>query len=339
MDARRAMLIYNPRAGRAVHRRLVAEVRAALDGAGLACDCCVTAGRGHAVSLAARAVAEGRDLVIAAGGDGTVNEAVQALTGSRTALGVIPAGTVNLWASEIGMPRSPAALAHTLLHGQVRPVDVGRVGERRFLLMASMGLDATAIHAVSPALKQRWGRLAYGLALGRLARTYRGTPIRLVLDGKTFSCTALMLVIGNTQRYGGPFQATAHALADDGMLDVVVMQGHRVWQGLGTAAVMVSGMPMLRRHLMYGRARTITVECATPMHIQVDGEFYGSGSATFGVLAGGLRAVVGPRPRGLFAPDTPELLAWRQAATGRESTKVMMSAPNGQDLGDDHGAD
>src|SRR5712692_4507685 len=144
-----AVMIVNPTSGSYIyHGHQLAETIAFLRHAGWKIELRLTKEAGNAGSVAREAVKQNADLVIAVGGDGTINELIQELAGSETALGVLPNGTVNLWAREMGIPFDTAKARDILLHGQIRHVDLGRCNERYFLLMAGIGIDGEVTHAV-----------------------------------------------------------------------------------------------------------------------------------------------------------------------------------------------
>src|SRR5207248_8260920 len=134
-----ATLIHNPAAGPRSRAADLAIVRSLLCAHGWALRMEATTGPATATALAREAVERGDDVVIVAGGDGTINEVIQALAGTTVALGVLPAGTVNVWAREIGLPARPVAAAKALADGAYRSVDLGRAGDRCLLLRAGSG--------------------------------------------------------------------------------------------------------------------------------------------------------------------------------------------------------
>jgi diacylglycerol kinase (ATP) len=294
-------IIHNPMAGRPETNMRVALVADRLRALGRNVRIDVTEHPGHATALALAAVADGQDFVVAAGGDGTVNEVAQALVGSATTLGVLPIGTVNIWAGESAMRWHVDRFASDLVDGTVREIDVGRCGNRFFLLMGGIGLDAAVVRAVGPALKRRFGRLAYGIALARLSRGYKGTRVRITLDGQAIETTCLMLVVSNTRRYAGRVEAAPRAFADDGLLDVTLLRGERVWNGLVQAGAIVSGKTGLSSQMRVGKARVIEVESSSPLPIQLDGDFHGFTPARFEVIPRALRVVTGAAARDLFS--------------------------------------
>jgi diacylglycerol kinase (ATP) len=169
---RRILIVFNPAAGRA-RRSRVDRVVATLQGFGCAVTVKETEAPGHAETIARDVADDDFDVIAAAGGDGTINEIVNGLKGNNLALGVIPLGTANVVADEIGLCRSPAAVANALAHGPAKPIHVGTVNGRRFVMMASAGFDANVVSKISPPLKKNWDRLLTFCKLsGRLSRSH-----------------------------------------------------------------------------------------------------------------------------------------------------------------------
>ncbi len=188
-----------------------------------------TSGPGDAVTLARQAGEAGADLVVAAGGDGTVNEVVNGLclveAPRRPAMAVFPMGTVNVFARELGMSRDPAAAWGEVMSGRRCEVDIGVAthagGTRRFVQLAGAGMDAEAIRRVRWRLKQWAGPLAYVWAgLGVASRTLPQIEVRV--SGRTAS--GPLALVGNGRLYGGGFRVFPEAVLDDGLLDVSVLR-------------------------------------------------------------------------------------------------------------------
>ena len=165
------------------------------------------------------------DVVLVAGGDGTVCEAVNGLVGSRVALGVLPTGTGNVWAKELGLPvftlLNPNRLlvaAHLSTEAKTRAIDVGRANDRYFLLFAGLGLDAQVAHDMEPrerATKQS-GLLPYLVASVLVAVEFYGVRTTVVVDGKVIKGRSLFILVSNAQLYGGVLRITPEAQLDDG---------------------------------------------------------------------------------------------------------------------------
>lgn len=295
--APRARLIVNPVSGSMRHpgaMRELEEAVAYLNEHGLPTELRLTERPGHAVELARQAVRAGMDMVIAAGGDGTVNDVIQALAGHETALGVLPLGTVNVWAREVGIPLYTPYACDVVLHGLRRRVDLGQAGSRYFLLMAGIGFDAEVAQQAQHSRLQHVGLkvLEYLAIVGRLSVTHKPTRIWMVRDGKRYSTRAHMVIIGNTRLYGGTMTFTRNAVADDGWLDAVTVGGGGVIHRL---AVLVGAM--LRRkslgpRVRYDRAKRIHLEAAQPLPVQVDGEVIGNLPMTFTVAPQALTVIV-----------------------------------------------
>ena len=166
--AARARIIVNPASGSATEATLreLRETARWLTEHGLPSELRLTRGPGHATELAREATGAGLEMVVAAGGDGTVNDVIQALAGHTTALGVLPVGTVNVWAREMGISLTATEARETLLHGVRRRVDLGRAGQRYFLMMAGIGFDAEVARRVERGPLKRIGLKLAGLYRG-----------------------------------------------------------------------------------------------------------------------------------------------------------------------------
>jgi YegS/Rv2252/BmrU family lipid kinase len=289
----RALVIVNPRAGLWARSAAIRRVAEALAEVGWSVDVRETLARGDATRLAAEAAAAGLDAVLVAGGDGTLNEAIQGLAGSATAVGALPLGTINVWVRELGLPLDPVAAARQLVGGQVRRIDLGRANGRYFLLMAGLGPDAEAVAAVQGERKRRFGPLAFFVAGFVAAVRSRGARLRVSADGRSLRLRAGMVTVGNTRLWAGAFQITDRATAADGRLDACFFAGQSVLGKLRHALLVI-----LRRHhtdpeITYLRASALTIAARPALPLQVDGEPHGATPARLDVVPGALRALVG----------------------------------------------
>jgi YegS/Rv2252/BmrU family lipid kinase len=235
-------------------------------------------------------------VVVAAGGDGTLNEVVQGVAGTRSAVGYLPLGTVNIWAREVGIPMNLEAAARSLVAAQIKQVDLGRANGRYFLLMAGMGFDAEVVSRARrlESLKRRFGVLPYAAAAVSTMPRYRGMSLELTYDGIYRTVRALMLVVGNTRLYGGHWYFTPRAVANDGWLDLAIVKGS------GPVAMLRRSLPMLvsrrvSRESETVRVRELSVRSREPVPYQVDGELAGDSPVDFSIAPGALRVLV---PRG-----------------------------------------
>lgn len=291
-------VIANSSAGR--HPRL-ARLDSALELAGehdWRVERLTTRAPGHAQELAAHAAAAGSACVLVCGGDGTINEAVNGLAGSETALAVLPAGTVNLWAKEMALPSEPGDAVRLVLSGERRRVDLGRAGERYFLMLASVGIDAYAVQAVTAERKRRWGRYAYAAAgIADLLR-HGGRPLAIEAGRTRFRGRALAAVIGNTRLYGGLLYAAHRARIDDGLLDLRVYAGAGARQLLPQLVRTLAGR-LPRADELYLQTPELRIAAPRPLPVQADGEHIGVLPMTFRAVPRALTVVV---PRGLHSP-------------------------------------
>lgn len=303
----RARIIANPRAGTLrlpLGMNQLYQVADALTEAGLSVEVCLTERPGHARKLAREAVRAGMEMVVAAGGDGTVNDVIQELAGHSTALGVLPLGTVNVWARETGIPLSLPDAARVLLYGVRRRVDLGRADNRYFLMMAGIGFDAEVARRVEQSLLKRIGLklLDYLTTVGVLGVTQKPVRVRFRREGKGREVSALMLIVGNTRLYGGALTFTRHAVADDGLLDVVVVGGGGLLYRLGILRNAFLRRPRSGPRVRYERVRKIRIEADAPLPVQVDGELVGTLPMTFTVAPLALTVIVPPdAPDDLFS--------------------------------------
>jgi YegS/Rv2252/BmrU family lipid kinase len=303
----RARIVANPVSGSMHGMGGLNELRATaiwLTEHGLPTEVTTTQRVGHAVELTREAVAAGHEMVIAAGGDGTLNDVIHGLAGSTTALGVLPMGTVNVWAREIGIPLGASEARELLLHGVRRQVDLGRAGPRYFLMMAGVGFDAEVVKRVERNWLKRVGlkMLDYIATAGSLGLTQQPAKLTLRIAGQRRKMNALMVVIGNTRLYGGAMQFTRRAVADDGMLDIVVIGGGGWGRRAGVFLRAFLRRPSLGPDVRYERVRSVRLESTPPLPVQVDGDIIGSLPMTFSVAPGALWVIV-PRtaPEQLFS--------------------------------------
>jgi YegS/Rv2252/BmrU family lipid kinase len=267
---KRCLIVRNPAARRQLTTTRLEAAAGILRAVGWDVTISITEKAGHATGVARAAAAQLFDVVVANGGDGTVNEVANGLAGSQTALAVLPGGTANVWAKEAGVPKDPAKAMRLVLDGERLRADLGVANGRYFLLMAGAGLDAAIIPRVSASWKRRVGALAYIAAGVTTAVRTRPWQVTMLLDDGTLETPLYWMLAGNTRNYGGLLNLTREAKADDGLLDLVLMKRgglHLVADGIRA---------LLGRHerspnVLYRRIRELTIE--TPdVPVQLDGD-------------------------------------------------------------------
>jgi len=298
----------NPGAGSRDRARTAERIVEALAELGWDLEVRRTEARGDATLLATDAARRRLPFVLVAGGDGTLNEVIQGLVGSTTAVGVVPVGTVNVWARELALPRDPVEAAREQVLGQVRRIDLGRANGRYFLLMAGLGFDAEAVHAVEGEPKRRFGPIAF-FVVGLLAalRT-SGTDLRVRADGASFETSAALGTIGNTRLWAGAVRITHHATAADGLLDVCFFPGRSLWRKMWHLGLVLIGRHHIDPDVTYMQVREILIVGRWPMPFQVDGEPFGTTPARVEVVPGAILALVGNGTSPVVADAPTEVL-------------------------------
>lgn len=307
----RALLIHNPAAGPRNINREISLVVSDIERQGWHVELELTQKPGDATTLAREAALAGYDLAIAAGGDGTVNEVVNGLVGSQTALAVLPVGVGNLWAKQIGLPTytltNPLRLreaAEAIVAGTVRSIDVGKVDGHYFLCWAGIGLDAQVTAEMEPRTRytKRLGILPYIIAAVTVAQDFEGFRTRVSIDGSIVRGRALLVLISNVQRYCGIYVGS-ETLIDDGLLDVFVFKGLGFPYALSHMFNMLSRRHLSDPRVVHRKARHIEVQTEWAIPVQVDGDPISRTPVTVEVVPLGLRTVVPPKaPSSLFKP-------------------------------------
>ena len=296
----RTCVIFNPAAKGDKARRF----RARLDAIGKECVLKKTAAPGDARRLAAQAIAEGFELVVAAGGDGTLNEVLNGLGDApdgfqRACLGVLPLGTINVFARELKIPLAPDAAMAALRRGREIRVDLpqaefevnGKRERRFFAQLAGAGLDACAIGLVSWQLKKKIGPLAYVVA-GLRAVTNR-RPL-ITASNATTNLTGELILIGNGRRYGGDYAVQPHADLQNGRLDVCVFPRAGWWTLVRCGVPLVLRGRLPERGLRRFAGTDFTLTSDSPAAFELDGELVGQLPVKFSIAPQALRVLAPP---------------------------------------------
>ncbi len=295
----RIRLIANPTAGRAGERK-ICRVADYLRDEGANVDVCITRKRGDALEAALKAAKgppKNIDLIAAAGGDGTINEVVNGIAGSSVPMGVIPLGTVNLFALETGIPLDILKACDVILRGTVKEVRVGRVDDRCFMLMAGIGFDADVVYKLDLGLKRRLGRLAYILTgFSRLAG-YSYNRLNIELDGEP-AIEGYSVIVGNMKYYGGTLSITPFADFEKETLDVCVFKGKGLFNMLRYAWGVMQKRHLAYRDVEYRTVKSLKVSSSEKTYIQIDGDTFGTLPAEFSKAKETIRVIL-PGPGSL----------------------------------------
>jgi diacylglycerol kinase (ATP) len=274
--ARRLTAIINPKSGAgldpAAATRRVVLLKQMLDRVGLEASIHVTERGGHARDLAAAAAAEGSELVIVWGGDGTLNEAGSALVGTSTALALVPAGSGNGFAAALGVPREPSSAIETALNGQTRHIDVGIVNGRPFLNVAGIGFDAWIAELFNTRARGSRGRWPYFVIGVREGCRYCCRDYELTLDGDTLRTRAMLIAFANGREYGVGARIAPAARLDDGWLDVTIVEDRPLLSRFCDTRYLLTGAIARAPGVRTRRVRHASIGSDGPMQYHLDGE-------------------------------------------------------------------
>jgi diacylglycerol kinase (ATP) len=310
MDMRfnNALLIHNPNAGSggSARRRLIDEARQFLSENGILSELAETTGPGHATEIAQKATRDGRELVIACGGDGTLNEVVNGLAmaqnGHRVPLALLPGGTANVLAKELNLPWDIPSAAKHLVNADVREIALGLAKPleqpekaRYFLSLSGCGPDGMIVYSVDLGLKARVGILAYWWQGVREVLRYTFPRFRVRAGDRQMEAT--LVVVGRTKNYGGPFKITDQADLFEDQFEVMALTTQSGLKYLSYLPTLWMGNLRKEEDVHFWKADTLVCEPldANPVYSQVDGEPLARLPVEFSIVPKALKLLV---PRG-----------------------------------------
>jgi YegS/Rv2252/BmrU family lipid kinase len=252
---------------------------------------------GDGERLARAAVADGVDVVIAHGGDGTVNDVVAGLAGTGRPLGLLPGGTGNVLAGNLGVRRSPVAAADTILAGALRTIDLGRLrtpaGTRHFASNCAAGFAADLMAATAPHLKRRFGVAAYVVQAVLIAADLVRVSSRVEVDGVVYEGRASTVIVANcSEIVPGVLSLGADIAPDDGLLDVAVIDVASYAVALRLLWRMLQRRPDADSAIRFHRGRVVRITTEPVLPVQADGEPTGTTPMTVDLLPGALTVLV-----------------------------------------------
>jgi YegS/Rv2252/BmrU family lipid kinase len=291
-----AVVLLNPRA-RAVPRTPVHQILEAFRAADWEAELWAGVGPEWTERAARRAVAQGAAAIFGAGGDGGLADILPALQGTSVALGVVPLGTGNVWARELGLPLHPGRAIATQLSRPPTLVDLGRANGRFFLVIASVGFDAQIVSLVESGHKAL-GQIAYPLAGVSLAGTLQGRSCRIWIDDQPpIERMLLAGIVTNGRLYGGLVPMLPQAQVDDGLLDAVLFAGSSSVDAAAHTARVLAGLHLADPNVTIRQLRRLRIEVdGEPLPVQTDGDPRGTTPLEIEVLPAALWAL-GVPPR------------------------------------------
>jgi diacylglycerol kinase (ATP) len=301
MNLHSVVVIVNPTARNMPKVDKLREELAPLAAEGHSLTIEVTSGSGEAIDIAREAARTGATRIVACGGDGTLNEVINGVGDADTTVGVLPTGTGNVWAKEVGIPRNVSKAARLLVEGPVRRVDLGEVNGRRFLLMCGIGLDGAVTGLVRPRLKRWLGSTSYVVVGLNELRRFRPLTGVFELDGEAVERTYYFALVSNSRSYGGVIDIARRAFVDDGLLDVCIFGGDSLTRLARHALRIALGTQFSARDILYRRVRSVRMPAAG-ISLQVDGDYLGQSPAEIKICPGAIRMVVPESPRNFAHP-------------------------------------
>jgi YegS/Rv2252/BmrU family lipid kinase len=280
------VVILNPAARGARTQRLRAQVEKIARGATI----CATSHSGEAEVLARHAAMEGYRRIVAAGGDGTINEIVNGIAGRNVALGLLPIGTMNVFATELGLPANNLAQCWQIIqNNRTRRVDLPSANRKHFVQLAGVGLDAQAVQETSRAFKRNFGPLSYLISAAQIAS--RTPPLLRIESEEAVTEEGSFVLVGNGRLYGGRLPFFKQAVMTDGLLDVIVFKRLSYVDIIRYLQNVVFTPQISSPEVEYFQTKRLRVSSEETVPVEIDGELIGNCPVEFKIRAGGLRVL------------------------------------------------
>ena len=296
--AGRTLIVLNPAAGQGDASRMRRLLGGAFAVRGASFDLVETAGAGDAERLAREGVARGYRAVAAVGGDGTVAEVITGVAGSGVPLAIIPAGTANQMAQNLGIPLDEEGAVEVAVQGTPTPIDLGRLDDGRyFALMAGAGWDADVMSYATRELKDRFGFIAYLYAGLRRTMRLSDARYRITADGEELDIRASSVMVANVgqlfhELFPLEFWVGPGVSFHDGLLDVCIFAPRSIPDIATMLWKVVRGDHLGHERMIYFKAREIRIDADPPQIAQVDGDVLGTTPLVARVVPGGVRVLV-----------------------------------------------
>ncbi|BBN99854.1 diacylglycerol kinase [Sporolactobacillus terrae] len=274
---KRARIIYNPTSGRELAKKNIAYILDRLEDVGYEASAYATKYEGDATAGARKAVDRKFDLVVAAGGDGTINEVINGIAEQerRPKLGILPLGTTNDFARAIGIPRDIVKACDVLCEGHEMPIDIGKVNDRYFVNIAGGGKLTELTYDVPSKLKTMLGQMAYFIKGIEMLPSIRPTKVRIDYDDRSFEGDIMLFLVSNSNSVGGFEKLAPEAKMNDGLFDLIILKASNLAEFIRLASMATRGEHMKDPKVIYAQASRIKVESEEKMQLNIDGEYGG----------------------------------------------------------------
>ncbi|PZD92912.1 diacylglycerol kinase [Paenibacillus sambharensis] len=292
---KRARLIYNPTSGREEIKRRLPDILQRLELGGIETSCHATVGEGDASLAASDAVERGFDIVIAAGGDGTLYEVINGMAEHpvRPPLGILPLGTTNDFARALGIPKHWEYACDLIIQQYARPIDLGKANQRYFINIAGGGSLTELTYEVPSKLKTMIGQLAYYMkGLEKMTRLRPSEMLIQAAGQDDIHEEILLFLICNSNSVGGFEKLAPSASLEDGLLDVIVLKKCNLGEFIRIASMALRGEHLNDPHILHFQTSQLKVTTPGYVQLNLDGEYGGTLPCTFSILPSHLHIFV-----------------------------------------------
>lgn len=273
----RARIIYNPTSGREGFKKELPDVLKRFEESGYETSVHATTGVGDATKAARIAIEREYDVIVAAGGDGTINEVINGMAEqpNRPKLGIIPVGTTNDFCRALSIPRNIHKAVDIILENHSIPLDIGRVNDQYFMNIAGGGKLTELSYDVPSKLKTMLGQLAYYLKGIEMLPSLRPIKVQIEYDGKLFEDEIMLFLVANTNSVGGFEKLAPSAEMNDGLFDLLILRKTNLAEFVRIASLALRGAHLEDDRIFYTRASKIKINTEEQMQLNIDGEFGG----------------------------------------------------------------
>lgn len=273
----KARIIYNPTSGREAIKKALPNILEKLETAGYETSAHATTCEGDAIDAARTAVERGYDLIVAAGGDGTINEVVHGVAEQeyRPKLGILPAGTTNDFARALQIPRDINKAVDVILEGNSLKLDIGKVNEHYFINIAGGGKLTELTYDVPSKLKTMLGQLAYYMKGIEMLPSLKPAHVRIEYDEHVLEEDIMLFLISNTNSVGGFEKLAPDARLNDGYFDVLILKKTNLAEFIQIASLALRGEHLKSKNIIYTQAKRVKVTNEDKMQLNIDGEYGG----------------------------------------------------------------
>lgn len=286
------LVIANPSAGRGRCARLLPEIRAGLETTGHEIEFFVSENKEHLLRLGRLGVEQRVDAIVACGGDGTAHYLLQGLVPSDVALGMIPVGTGNDWARNVGLPTDYRMAYEVLQRGNTKLIDVARAGEQLYVSVAGAGFDSEVNRLANQNSVWLRGKAVYLNAVFRTLSQFKPKPVAIEYDDRRFAGEVMLVAVGNGASYGGGLKIVPQAKPDDGWLDLCIVKKTSRLELVRNLPLLYRGEHVHHPAIEIHRARRVTISSPDRMELFGDGEYLQTIPVTIEVIPQALRVIV-----------------------------------------------